>query len=73
MNMRRSGIRNLTKAGVGESEGMSISGHRTNSTFKRYNIIDEDMQRQALEKAQEFQKRELEKRKVVALRQTGTK
>jgi len=25
---------------------MSISGHKTNSTYKRYGIIDEDVQRQ---------------------------
>lgn len=70
-DLRRSGIRNLTKAGVGESEGMSISGHRTNSTYKRYNIIDEDLQRQALEKAQQFQKLEVERRKVVPIRKVG--
>ena len=45
---------------------MSISGHRTNSIHKRYNIIDENVQRQALEKVQEFQKREVEKSKVAA-------
>jgi integrase len=70
-DMRRSGIRNFTKAGLGESEGMSISGHRTNSVYKRYNIIDEDMQRAALEKVQEYQKRELEKRKVVPIKKAG--
>jgi integrase len=67
-DMRRSGIRNLTKAGVGESEGMSISGHRTNSVYKRYNIIDEDMQRQALQRMHEQQQREIEERKVVPIR-----
>jgi hypothetical protein len=49
-DMRRSGIRNFTKAGLGESEGMSISGHRTNSIYKRYNIIDEDLQRSSLQR-----------------------
>ncbi len=52
-DMRRSGIRNLVKAGVSEAVGMSISGHTTNSTYKRYGIIDEDIQRSALEKSQE--------------------
>ena len=49
-DMRRSGIRNFTRAGLGESEGMSTSGHRTNSTYKRYNIIDEDLQRSSLQR-----------------------
>ena len=35
---------------LGESEGMSTSGHRTNSTYKRYNIIDEDLQRSSLQR-----------------------
>jgi integrase len=70
-DMRRSGIRNMTKAGVGESEGMSISGHKTNSVYKRYNVIDEDMQRQALQRVYEQQQREKEERKVIPIRQAG--
>jgi integrase len=70
-DLRRSAIRNFTKAGIGESLGMSISGHKTNSVYKRYNIIDEDVQRQALERVQEFQKGEVAKRKVVPIRQAG--
>jgi integrase len=67
-DMRRSAIRNFTKAGVGESEGMSISGHRTNSTYKRYNIIDENLQRQSLERVHEHQQREASQRKVVPIK-----
>jgi integrase len=67
-DMRRSGIRNFTKAGLGESEGMSISGHETNSVYKRYNIIDEEMQRQALQRVQEQQRKEKESRRVVPLK-----
>ena len=67
-DMRRSGVRNFTKAGLGESEGMSISGHKTNAVYKRYNIIDEEMQRAALERVQDYQEREVERRKVVPLR-----
>jgi integrase len=69
-DMRRSGIRNFTKAAVGESEGMSISGHETNSTYKRYGIIDEGMQRTALERVHEQQQEELE-RKVIPIRRAG--
>jgi hypothetical protein len=70
--MRRSGIRNFTKAGIDESTGMSISGHRTNSVYKRYNIIDEDMQRKALERVHEQQQEEkAQGRKVVPIRQAG--
>ncbi|MBM2805577.1 MAG: phage integrase protein breaking and rejoining enzyme, partial [Deltaproteobacteria bacterium] len=70
-DMRRSGVRNFTKAGLSESEGMSISGHRTNAIYKRYNIIDEDLQRQSLERVAEHQKREIEQRKVVPIRKVG--
>ena len=70
-DMRRSGIRNLIKAGVDESVGMSISGHKTNSTYKRYGIIDEDIQRKALERSQKQQQKEIQRRKVVPIRKVG--
>jgi integrase len=70
-DMRRSGIRNLIKAGVSESVGMSISGHRTSSTYKRYGIIDENIQRVALESSQQYQQQEIEARKVVPLKRAG--
>jgi len=50
---------------------MSISGHRTNSTYKRYGIIDEDVQARALEKAQQHQRHEIEARKVVPIKKAG--
>lgn len=70
-DMRRSAIRNFTKAGIDESTGMSISGHRTNAVYKRYNIIDEDLQRRSLERVEEHQKREIEQRKIVPIRKAG--
>ena len=70
-DMRRSAIRNFRKAGISESEGMKISGHRTNSVYKRYDIIDEEDQRNTMEKVQEHQRREMEKLKVVPIKRAG--
>ena len=59
------------QAGVSESDGMKISGHKTNSVYKRYDIIDEEDQRRTIEKVQEHQRQEMENLKVFPIRRAG--
>jgi integrase len=40
-DLRRSGIRNMIRAGISRDVAKSLSGHRTDATFSRYNITSE--------------------------------
>jgi integrase len=52
-DLRRSAIRNLRKAGVGEKISMKISGHKTRDVFDRYNIVDTEDVVLAMRKVEE--------------------
>lgn len=53
-DLRRSGVRNLIRAGVSQHVAMSISGHRTESVFRRYNVVAEGDLRDAARKLNEY-------------------
>jgi integrase len=67
-DMRRSAVRNFRRSGLSEHEGMKLSGHQTDSVYRRYDIISDDDLTQAMNRVQEHLQKEVENRKVVALK-----
>ena len=53
-DFRRSAVINLTRAGVPRGIAMSITGHKTEHVFERYNITDTADIREALIKVGKY-------------------
>jgi integrase len=49
-DFRRTAVRNLERAGVPRSTAMAMVGHKTESIYRRYAIVDEIMLREGAEK-----------------------
>jgi len=43
----------MSRKGISENVGMLISGHKTNSVYRRYNIIDLEVVKEATAKIEE--------------------
>jgi integrase len=59
-DLRRTGARNLRRLGVAESVIMKVTGHKTPSVFRRYDIVDQADMEQVAALLDDKQKREPE-------------
>ena len=67
-DMRRSAVRNFRRAGLSENEGMKLSGHETDSIYRRYDIISDEDLTESMNRVQEHIRKEADNRKVVPLK-----
>jgi integrase len=67
-DLRRSAVRNLDRAGVPRTVAMRLTGHRTESMFSRYNVVDASDLALAVDKVAAYVDQQPTDPKVVPLR-----
>ena len=53
-DLRRSAVRNMERAGIPRNIAMSITGHRTESVYRRYDIVSDRDLKQAATKLESY-------------------
>jgi len=56
--LRRTAVRNLERAGVPRSDAMDLTGHKTESIYNRYSIVDSVRLTEAVEKLARYHEHE---------------
>lgn len=58
-DLRRSAVRNMRKAGLDRKRAMTISGHKTETTFERYNITSDRDRQEDVAKLEAYMRAQL--------------